>query len=62
LIAEAEFESKRGDYSAAYQLLLRALLMNGGKSDATNVPLNAWIKTLAKQIEAQQKNLKSTRP
>ncbi len=62
LIAEAEFESKRGDYSAAYQLLLRALLMNDGKSDATNVPLNAWIKTLAKQIEAQQQNPKSTRP
>ena len=55
LIAEAEFESKRGDYSAAYQLLLRALLMNEGKSDATNVPLNAWIKSLAKQIEARQK-------
>jgi tetratricopeptide (TPR) repeat protein len=62
LIAEAEFESNRGDYSAAYQLLLRALLMNAGKSDATNVPLNAWIKTLAKQIEAQQRNPKSTRP
>ncbi len=62
LIAEAEFEAKRGDYSAAYQLLLRALLMNEGKSDATNVPLNAWIKTLAKQIEAQQKKPVTTRP
>ncbi len=62
LIAEAEFEAKRGDYSAAYQLLLRALLRNEGKSDATNVPLNAWIKTLAKQIEAQQKNPSATRP
>lgn len=61
LIAEAEFESKRGDYSAAYQLLLRALLMNEGKSDATNVPINAWIKSLAKQIEAQQKKLKPFR-
>lgn len=62
LIVAAEFESKRGDYAAAYQLLLRALLMNEGKSDATNVPLNAWIKTLAKQIEAQQKKPRSTRP
>ena len=62
LIAEAEFESKRGDYAAAYQLLLRALLMNEGKSDATNAPLNAWIKTLAKQIEAQQQNPKAPRP
>ncbi len=62
LIVEAEFESQRGDYSAAYQLLLRALLMNEGKSDVTNMPLNAWIKTLAKQIEAQQKKPRTTRP
>lgn len=62
LIAEAEFESNRGDYAAAYQLLLRALLMNAGKSDATNVPLNAWIKSLAKQIEARQKKPATTRP
>ncbi|HEX4949686.1 MAG TPA: hypothetical protein VFZ34_23625 [Blastocatellia bacterium] len=55
LLAEAEFESGRGDFSAAYQLLLRALLMNEGKSDVLNAPLNMRIKTLAKQIEAQEK-------
>ncbi len=62
LLTEAEFEAKRGDYGAAYQLLLRALLMNEGKSDVLNAALNARIKTLAKQIEAQQKNPKTTRP
>ena len=62
MLAEAEFESRRGDYGAAYQLLLRALVMNDGKSDVLNVALNARIKTLAKQIEAQQKKPKSIRP
>jgi tetratricopeptide (TPR) repeat protein len=62
LLNEAEFEAKRGDYAAAYQLLLRALVMNEGKSDVLNAALNARIRTLAKQIEAQQKKPKTTRP
>jgi tetratricopeptide (TPR) repeat protein len=62
LLAEAEFEATRGDFSAAYQLLLRALLMNEGQSDVMNAALNARIKALSKQIEARQKQLAATRP
>ena len=62
LLTEAEQQSKRGDFSAAYQLLLRALLANEGKSDALNAALNARIKTLTQQIEAQQRKLAVTRP
>jgi tetratricopeptide (TPR) repeat protein len=62
ILAEVEFEARRGDFSAAYQLLLRALLMNEGKSDVMNAALNTRIKALAKQIEAQQKRLSVTRP
>lgn len=62
LLTQAEQESSRGDYAAAYQLLLRALLANEGQSDVTNAALNARIKTLTRQIEAQQKKLSVTRP
>ncbi len=62
LLTEAEAASGRSNFSAAYQLLLRALLMNEGKSDALNAALNARIKTLTYQIEAQQKKLAVTRP
>ena len=62
LLAEAEVGSRHSDFSAAYQLLLRALLMNEGKSDALNAVLNNRIKMLTHQIEAQQKKLAVTRP
>lgn len=62
LLAEAEQASARGDYSAAYQLLLRALFMNEGRSDAMNAALNLRIKSLSTQIEEQQKKLAATRP
>ena len=62
LLTEAEQQSKRGDFSTAYQLLLRALLANEGKSDAMNAALNIRIKMLTQQIEAQQRKLAVTRP
>lgn len=62
LIKMAESEASRGAYAAAYQLLLRALVMNEGKSDALNLTLNKRIKTIAQQIEAHQKNLPLQRP
>lgn len=62
LIKLAESEASRGAYAAAYQLLLRALVMNEGKSDALNLTLNKRIKTIAQQIEARQKNTTTQRP
>lgn len=62
LLTEAEQVAGRGDFSAAYQLLLRALMANEGKSDAMNALLNARIKALADQIATHQKKLSVTRP
>lgn len=62
LLVEAENLSRRGDFSAAYRTLLRALFANEGKANSLNVALNLRIKSLSHQIEAQQKKLAVTRP
>lgn len=62
IIEMAEFEANRKDFSAAYQLLLRALVMNDGKTEITDTMLNTRIKSLANQFSARQHKLAVTHP
>ena len=55
LLALAELETERKDFSAAYQLLLKALVVNGRESDGKSIELNTRIKALAGKIEERQK-------
>ncbi len=60
LLALAELETERKDFSAAYQLLLKALVVKGRESDVKGIELNTRIKVLAERIEERQK-LENTR-
>ena len=62
LVELAEFEANRNAFSAAYQLLLRALVMNDGKTEITDVMLNTRIKSLAHQFAARQRKIAVTHP
>ena len=55
LLALAELETERKDFAAAYQLLLKALVVNGRESDVKAVALNTRIKVMVEKIEERQR-------
>ncbi len=55
LLALAELETERKDFAAAYQLLLKALVVKGREIDVKGMELNTRIKVMVEKIEEQQK-------
>ena len=55
LLALAELETERKDFAAAYQLLLKALVVKGREVDVKGSELNTRIKVMVEKIEVRQK-------